>query len=640
MKLVSAILILLLAFGVMPVLAQDASTYDDPAGRFSVPAPAGWADESTAEMGRFASPDGIKVSVLGVEAADVQAGDQAVLTALIPELAGTDAAQTSSQPASSGTWTVNVYVPSAERMVAMATQWVEGVTYALLFDIPGQDIFVANQGQIIGMLNGFSFGKRLDLTGIQPRAFTDEMKAELEAYIEDARERFHVPGASIAIVQNGEIAYMGGFGTTEPGAGQPVTPDTLFMIGSTTKSMTTMMMGTLVDEGVLDWNQPVTDILPSFALSDAAATAQIRVRDLVNMSSGVAQYTTVLYMDDVQPDELLKQLVEIPILAPRGKLYNYSNQMFATGGYISAIATGASMDKLYEGYTNLVQERVFNPIGMTATTLDFDTALANPNHAVPYTYNPVTKTYTAVPLDNEREVVAIAPVGAVWSNADDMARYLQTELSGGVAPDGRRVISEATLQTTQSPEITPAGPFDSYGMGWIIEQYNGLKLVWHAGNTVGFTSDLALLPSANLGVVILTDAGAADYFYKSVREYIFELVFGLDHTASEKYAEAQAVREQSAPNSPNPNTPINADTVKPFLGRYEHNVTVEMRGNEFWLVGAFLQAPLHPDPETGDYIGNYQNNPFQVRFGQADDQTILEIANLLAGEKLSLKKVG
>lgn len=142
----------------------------------------------------------------------------------------------------------------------------------------------------------------LDLTGTQPIAFTEDMLADLETHISDLMEQHQITGASIAIVQDGEIIYTNGFGKLGIDDDQPVTSEYFFMIGSTTKSMTTLMMASLVDEGLLDWDALVIDILPDFALSDAA-TSQIRVRDLVNNSSGVPRFDIPLILGYLSPEE-------------------------------------------------------------------------------------------------------------------------------------------------------------------------------------------------------------------------------------------------------------------------------------------------------------------------------------------------
>jgi CubicO group peptidase (beta-lactamase class C family) len=628
-----------LVFTSMPVLAQDTTLYEDPAGRFSVPVPVAWTDESTNDVGRFVTVNGLATSIFAVEEDDAEAGATAVLAQLAPDLVDAQPVQMDTIPSPSGTWAQRLYALDSGRLVALLTQWVDGVTYAMLFDASTQDAFTTNQGEIIGLILGFSVGERIDLAGVMPHALTDAMLEDLETYIETARERYHVPAVAIAVVQNGDIVYTNGFGTTEPDGGQAVTVDTLFMIGSITKSMTTMMMGTLVDDGLLDWNQPVTDLLPSFALSDPAATPQIRVRDLVNMSSGVSEYNLMMFLADFTPQEMFTLLAEIPMVAAPGETYNYSNQMVTAGGYVSALATGVPMDGLYEGYVDLIQERVFDPIEMPNTTFDFEAAIASPNHALPFVYKPVSQSYSAVPLEGERFVKAVAPAGAVWSNVEDMARYLVTVSNAGAAPNGTQVVSAENLQIAQSPEVAIAGSAISYGMGWVLESYHGQPLVWHNGGTLGFSSDLAFLSDADVGVVILTDAAGAVAFNNSVREYVFELAFGLDHRSIEQEVPAQVPLD-----NPEASASIDPQVVAPFLRTYEHGVTVEMQGDDLWLGGAFAHTPLipagnTPGTEAGDYTGVGVFNLFRVRFVQSGDQVTLDIMNLATGESLSIKSV-
>ena len=113
------------------------------------------------------------------------------------------------------------------------------------------------------------------LVGSTPRDFDDAMLADLNAYIGDAVERYGIVGASVAVVQHGHVIFTHGFGTTELNGGRPVNSQTLFMIGSITKSMTSLVLATEVDQGLLTWDTPVTDVLPMFALSDPAVTPKI-----------------------------------------------------------------------------------------------------------------------------------------------------------------------------------------------------------------------------------------------------------------------------------------------------------------------------------------------------------------------------
>ena len=160
----------------------------------------------------------------------------------------------------------------------------------------------------------------------------------------------------------------------------------------------------------------------------------------------------------------------------------------------------------------------------------------------------------------------------------------------------------------------------------------------------GFTSDLAFLPSADIGVVILTNSWEAAHFTQSVREYLFQLVYGLEHDSTERYAAEQEVQDQGVINilSSLPDAPVNPVTVAPYLGEYAHGVSIEMRGNELWLVGAFAETSLHPagdipGMDSEDLIGNVRFSPIRVRFIDAGGQITLEIVNLSSGETLTFE---
>ena len=173
--------------------------------------------------------------------------------------------------------------------------------------LPGMQIVAQNTDEPISLVDS------------TPRDFDDAMLADLNAYIEDAVERYGIVGASVAVVQHGNVIYTHGFGTTELNGGRPVDSQTLFMIGSITKSMTSLVLATEVDQGLLTWDTPVTDVLPMFALSDPAVTPQIRVRDLLNMTSGVAPYDMVSLLKDFSPVDMMHYVAGIPLLAQPGE---------------------------------------------------------------------------------------------------------------------------------------------------------------------------------------------------------------------------------------------------------------------------------------------------------------------------------
>jgi CubicO group peptidase (beta-lactamase class C family) len=210
--------------------------------------------------------------------------------------------------------------------------------------------------------------------------------------------------------------------------------------------------------------------------------------------------------------------------------------MVAAGGYIAAMAAGAKYSvNLLDTYTHLMQERLFDPLGMSRTTFDFDKAVNDSDHALPYKINPELQQVEPVAIELERYTIPVAPAGAIWSSANDMAKFLQTLLD----PNGTGLVGEETLLLMQSPEVV-IGDQAAYGIGWLITDYRGQREISHNGSTMGFSSDLSFLPDAGIGVVVLTNRSGGDSFAAAVREYVFEQVFGLEHKSAAIFLATQA----------------------------------------------------------------------------------------------------
>ncbi len=596
-RLIIAITILLL----LPLIwllwgnAQGAtSTHTALDGRYSFDIPENWVDESTAEFNAFSYSENIYTYLIAVEANDVDSGIRHALDITVPEL-DSEPVKTTTAPAPNGTWTQKIYTLPDGSMTVAVGQFVDDLAYVLILQAPDETAVQTVTDDFTSILLSFTLGNAIDLTNAQPQTITPDMVADLENYIHDISAFYEVPGAAVAIVQDGEVIYSQGFGVLEMGSEQAVNTDTLFMIGSVGKSMTTMMMATLVDDEILGWDTPAHEVYPEFSLSNATATEQIRVRDFVNNSSGVATYNVPRFLVSQTPAQLIESLVTVPTIALPGEAYSYSNLMFATGGYAAAhtVAANNSVD-LHSTYTTLMQERIFDPIGMVHTTFDFDAAIGEDNHASPHAVDVVESDLDVLPIDWERFILPVAPAGASWSNVEDMALYLTTHLNQGVAPNGTVVVSEANLSETQQAGINIAGDI-YYGMGWVIDSYNGLPLLWHSGGTQGFASDIAFLPDANLGVVVLSNKGNADNFTRSVREYVFELSFSLEHEADSRYRVTQTASDAALEEIllDIQFVPVEQEQVIEYVGEYDLGIAVIYdEANGFIIDTAYGQVPL------------------------------------------------
>ena len=561
-------------------IATESDIYSDPQGRFTVPIPTNWTATTRDGYALLTSPDEeIEVAIVVVPDPNLEAGVAQAWTIVDPELDTPVSKVTEVPPYGGLERVISVEYETGESDVVMAALGLlsEGNTYALLFR--GDLIAVSQRSAQLSIIQtGFRIAgmEGVNLAGVEPLPFNDEIRAELDSYIERKLAEYGVPGVAVAVVQDGEMVYAEGFGVRELGNDAPVTPETLMMIGSTGKTMTTMMMATVVDDGLMSWDTPVREVLPQFSVADPELSEQITIRNLVCACTGVPRRDLQLIFnaDELSAEDIVESLQEFEFFTEFGEAFQYSNQLVATGGYAAAAATGAAWGSLYEVYVDELDARIFAPIGMENTTLSFDEVIADENYALPHTIG-VEVPYELAPLSMERVVVPVAPAGAHWSNVLDMARYLLTELGEGVAPDGTRVVSSENLAETWEPQV-PVDANASYGLGWFVDEYKGQRVIHHGGNTFGFTSDLAFLPDAGIGITILTNGRASDALNQAVRFRLLELLFEqpMEYDAQADFLN-QTVRGMVAEPVAEA-MPVDAEAVEPFLGRYENEELGEL----------------------------------------------------------------
>jgi len=387
----------------------------------------------------------------------------------------------------------------------------EEITFAIP-GVPGDPTFqgtlAADGSEITGSFT--QGGAALTFTLSRTASPVDEAEGALAGFaefVEAARKGWEVPGLALAIVVDGEVVFAEGFGQRDREADLPVTPDTLFPIGSSTKAFTTFTLGTLVDEGKLDWDQPVTRYLPGFRLADPTATELITPRDLVTHRSGLPRHDLVWYNNQgLARSELVARLPYLePNKTPREK-FQYNNLMFLTAGYLIEVLTGKSWEEA-------VRERILTPLGMERTGFDVAESQRDPDFAQPYEER--DEKIVRVPF---RPIGNMGPAGSINSSVAEMSRWVLLHLGGGKIPGGgggdRQLIGRATLADMHSPHM-PVGETierpdigqSSYGLGWFINTYRGHRRVGHGGNIDGFSALVTLLPDDGIGIVVLTNKG-------------------------------------------------------------------------------------------------------------------------------------
>ncbi len=327
--------------------------------------------------------------------------------------------------------------------------------------------------------------------------------AGLDTYVERAMREWNVPGVAIAVVRNDSVIYSRGFGVRELGKPDPVTPNTLFAIGSNTKSFTAAAIGMLVDDRTVRWDDKVTRYLPGFELHDPYVTRELTLRDVLSHRAGLGRRGDWLWIAAQYPRaEILRRIRFLEPNAGFRTELGYQNVMFLAAGEAAGAAAGMSWD-------DLITSRILTPLGMSTSSTTVRDLPNRPDVATPHGLR--DSVLRPIPI---RNIDNIAPAGSINSSVAEMTRYLRFILGGGRF-EGKELLKPETLRTIQTPHVAnPVAPdtlrpslhFTAYGLGWVLMDYKGRKLAWHNGGIDGFLSEMWTVPDEKLGFVVLTNS--------------------------------------------------------------------------------------------------------------------------------------
>jgi CubicO group peptidase (beta-lactamase class C family) len=326
----------------------------------------------------------------------------------------------------------------------------------------------------------------------------------IERFTVEQLAAWEVPGCAVAAVQGGQVVLAAGWGLRDLAAKLPVTSDTLFAIGSTTKAFTAATVGALVDDGLLEWERPLRDYVPELRLSDPVVTDRLTVVDLLSHRSGLPRHEMVwLPHPDRSRAEIVRRVRFLPLSKDLRQAFQYCNLGYLMAGYAVDVLSGTPWE-------DCVRSRLLAPLGMGRSNLSAVDMSADPDHATAYE----RRQGVVVPVP-PRPVTALAPAGAINSCAADMARWLLAQLGGGQV-DGRAVISPGTVARQHEPSIVlpedrtfPASTRHAYGLGWLIGRYRDHRLLEHSGGIDGFQTECVLLPDDGIGVTVMTNTSSS-----------------------------------------------------------------------------------------------------------------------------------
>jgi CubicO group peptidase (beta-lactamase class C family) len=229
------------------------------------------------------------------------------------------------------------------------------------------------RGAVTAALASGLAGWPAKVSGARPAGVSPEW-AEFDAAVRSSFQRMGMVGAAVAVVSADQVLYTSTHGVRDRATGDPVTTDTHFLVASTTKSMSSLLIATFVDDGLCGWDAPVVDVWPQFRAPTEELTRTLRVRDLLGMDSGITEPAALsaLHEGDPTAPQLLQSLVNLPVAHPPGETFFYNNTVYAVGGYLPASAQGVAPADLAVTYFHRMHERVFGPVGMTSATIADD----------------------------------------------------------------------------------------------------------------------------------------------------------------------------------------------------------------------------------------------------------------------------
>ena len=408
---------------------------------------------------------------------------------------------------------------------------------------------------------------RESFAGRTPHRLDAQRIKALTAFIERARIAVGVPGVALGLVQGGKVIFEGGFGVRQLGRNEKVDANTLCLVASTTKALTTLMLGKLVDAGRLTWDTPVTRVLPEFYLDDTATTKSVLVKHLVCACTGLPRQDLewILQFEGTTPASMLASLANIQPTTKFGEMFQYSNNLAAVGGYVGARVLFPQLE-LGAGYDLAMTTEVFGPLAMRATTFDFKRALRG-NHATPHAKSIDDTTEIAL-LAPCRSTIPMRPTGGAWSSVRDMLKYVTMETRRGLLPSGRRYISDQVLADRRAPQVA-MGKDSSYGMGlWQSTRY-GIPVVSHTGSLFGFKSQMLWLPEHEVGGVVLTNGdtgnGVTAAFFRKLLEVLFD---GRDEADTDLATWTEAMHRDIRDDRNTLTAPVPGETAAMLAERY------------------------------------------------------------------------
>ena len=352
---------------------------------------------------------------------------------------------------------------------------------------------------------------------------------EIDSVVLRAMQAFQVPGMAVAVVKDGKVAHMKGYGIRSLNSGKKVDENTLFGVASNSKAFTAASIGLLVEEGKLAWDDKVIKYIPEFRLYNDYVTGEFTIRDLLTHRSGLGLGAGDLMIfpdgNNFTTKDLLQNMQHLRSVSAFRTRYDYDNLLYIIAGEVVARVTGTS-------WADFTEKRILQPLGMTRSAANFsrlaDTTNIIDAHALVEGKLQVIDRYDLPFAD---------AAGGIYTSVNDLSKWLLMLLNDGKYGDKnqQQLLSENTIQEQWTPQtiipVRGTSPFNThfsaYGLGWVLSDSKGYKEVNHTGGVPGMVTQVTMLPELNLGIIVLTNQQSGEAF-RSVTNTIKQAYLGMD----------------------------------------------------------------------------------------------------------------
>src|ERR1051326_1012490 len=372
------------------------------------------------------------------------------------------------------------------------------------------------------------------------------IKDSLDTYVNREIKKWNIPGVAVAIVKDGKIVVCKGYGVRDASA--PLVPknkvdeNTLFQIASNTKAFTGTSLALLAYQKRLSLDDKVSQWMPDFKLYDPLASDEVMVRDLLCHRLGFETFQSDMlnWGCDLKRKEIISNLRNVkPVYSFRSH-YGYCNAAFLTAGELIPLVTDTSWD-------DFLKYHFFKPLNMTRTSTQWEKINSDANACKPYTLQ--FGQLAEMPYVN---VDNLGPAASINSCVNDLSHWLLMQLDSGWY-NNKQILPFEVLQMTRAPQTITGNPsnklfpskhFQTYGLGWFMEDYNGKKIISHDGGANGFVTTVCFIPEMDLGIVVLTNTDA-NYFYGALRQQIIDAYMNLPYrNYSDLYCRGEKYNEK------------------------------------------------------------------------------------------------